>query len=332
MTFIVVAIAVNFQSPLCGQLVNSDATFQKTSRTGSISESVVSIQSFDQFVGEAGGVGGQVFMSVLAHPQDLASARLMFIALDFTHQGCPWSFFLIRLQFAHHQALHLDPAYAFATLRSNFEGDGTAHPGTDAAGEFGVPCVTSRSFAAVGVAATARHGQRWRQVGKRAFSIGDMASLGMLKCASVGEGLRRFAGHLAADWCVFASAHLGLDRQHGVQAKTDQGATQNSAKVGVVFHLLAILAESRCFAVTICKNWRPAAMVMTRWCSDGWVPSRRPWVDGRTHSTCKLSGLCRGLNRFGDQINCQIFQGLGVEGFEFQQFNRATLEHAAIGV
>lgn len=154
----------------------------------------------------------------------------------------------------------------------------------------------------------------------------------MVKCASVGEGLRRFAGHLAADWSVFASANLGLDRQYGTQAKTDQGAAQNSANVGVFSHLHAILAESYCFVVMICKNLRPAVMLMTRRCSDRCCPSHGPWGDGRTPRSGKVPGLCRCLHRFGDQITCQIFQGLGVQGFEFQQFNRATLEHAAIGV
>ena len=96
-------------------------------------------QFFDEFVGDAGRIGGHVFLSVHAHAQKLAFAGLVLVALDFTVQRCPAWLFLAVLQLAHHQALHLDQAGAFLAMGGHFERDGAAHPGADAAGHFGVP-------------------------------------------------------------------------------------------------------------------------------------------------------------------------------------------------
>lgn len=96
-------------------------------------------QLFDEFVGDAGRIGGHIFLSVFAHAQELAFAGLVLVALDFAVERCPAGLFLAVLQLAHHQALHLDEAGAFLAMGGHFEGDGAAHPGAHAAGEFGVP-------------------------------------------------------------------------------------------------------------------------------------------------------------------------------------------------
>jgi hypothetical protein len=43
---------------------------------------LASAQLFDEFVGDAGGVGGHIFLSVFAHAQQLALAGLVLVALD----------------------------------------------------------------------------------------------------------------------------------------------------------------------------------------------------------------------------------------------------------
>lgn len=96
-------------------------------------------QFFDECVGDAGRIGGHVFLSVHAHAQKLASAGLVLVALDFTVQRCPAWLSLTLVQLAHHQALHLDQAGAFFPMGGHLERDGAAHPGSDAAGHFGVP-------------------------------------------------------------------------------------------------------------------------------------------------------------------------------------------------
>ena len=101
--------------------------------------SLASAQFFDEFVGDAGGVGGHILKLVFAHAQELALAGLVLVALNFTEERCPAGLFLAVLQLAHHQALHLDEAGAFLAMGGHFEGDGAAHPGADAAGHFGVP-------------------------------------------------------------------------------------------------------------------------------------------------------------------------------------------------
>lgn len=114
-------------------------------------------QLFDELVGDAGGVGRHVFLSVLAHPQELAFADLVFVAFDVFEKRFPPRLFTAFLQLAHHQALHLDQAGALLAMGAHFECDGITHPGAYAAREFGVPDETRRGFAALSVTVAAWH-------------------------------------------------------------------------------------------------------------------------------------------------------------------------------
>ncbi len=143
-------------------------------------------------------------------------------------------------------------------MGGDFEGDGAGHPGADAAGEFGMPAVTRRGFAALGVAVAARHGLSWGRGGVRAFALGDGAGLGVVECAAVGKGLGHLARNLAADWGVFSGTGLRLCRGDGPQAQCDQGAAQNKAKVCRFFHARAgmvRLTSLRSPKALACWNW-----------------------------------------------------------------------------
>jgi hypothetical protein len=187
------------------------------------------VQFFEEGVGDAGGVGRDVFLFVLAHAQQLPFADGVLVARNFAWEGRPPWFFLAVLQFAHHQTFRISLAGAFLAMGGDFEGDGAGHPGADAAGEFGIPAVTGRGFAALGVAVAASHGLSGGHGGVWAFALGDEAGLGVVECAAVGKGLWHLARHLPADGGVFAGTDLGLGRRDGPQAQCDQGAAQNKA-------------------------------------------------------------------------------------------------------
>ena len=169
-----------------------------------------SAQFFEEGVGDAGGVGRDVFQFVLAQAQELPFACAVLVASDLAVEGCPPWFFLAVLQFAHHKAFCIGLAGAFLAMGGDFEGDGAGDPGADAAGEFGIPAVTCRGFAAVRVAVFAKHGLIWGRAGMWAFALGEGAGLGVVECAVVGKGLGHLACNLAADGGVFAGADLGL--------------------------------------------------------------------------------------------------------------------------
>ena len=197
------------------------------------------MQFLYQLIGDAGCIGRRFFLQVLAHAQELPFAGGVLVACDLAVKGRPPWFFLAVLQLAHHQAFGIGLAGAFLAMGGDFEGDGAGHPGADAAGEFGMPAVTRRGFAALGVAVAARHGLGWGRGGVWAFALGDGAGLGVVECAAVGKGFGHLAFDLAADGGVFAGAGLRLCRGDGPQAQCDQGAAQNKAKVCRFFHARA---------------------------------------------------------------------------------------------
>ena len=173
-------------------------------------QQAVSAQFFNEGVSDAGPIGRDVFQFVLAHAQELPFAEGVLVPSDLALKRCPTWLFLAVLQFAHHQALRIDLAGTFLAMGGDFEGDGAGHPGADAAGEFGIPAVTCRGFAAVRVAVFAKHGLIWGRAGMWAFALGEGAGLGVVECAVVGKGLGHLACNLAADGGVFAGADLGL--------------------------------------------------------------------------------------------------------------------------
>lgn len=193
-----------------------------------------SAQFFEEGVGDAGGIGRDVVQFVLAHAQELPFAGAVLVARDLAVEGCPPWFFLAVLQFAHHQAFRFGLAGALLAMGGDFEGGGAADPGADATGEFGIPAVTGRGFAAVRIGILTGHGlclwQGWRHRAVRAFALGDEAGFGVVERAAVGEGLRHLACHLAADRGVFAGADLGLCRRDGPWAQRKQGAAQSQTK------------------------------------------------------------------------------------------------------
>lgn len=202
-------------------------------------QQAVSAQFFNEGVSDAGAIGREVFQFVLAHAQELPFADGVLVASDLALELCPTWLFLAVLQFAHHQALRIDLAGTFLAMGGHLEGDGAGDPGADAAGEFGIPAVTRRGFAAVRVAVFAQHGWSWGRAGMWAFAWGDGAGLGVVECAAVGKGLGHLACNLAADGGVFAGADLGLCRRGGPQDRCKQGAAQNKGKARRFFHARA---------------------------------------------------------------------------------------------
>jgi hypothetical protein len=101
---------------------------------------------FEKGKGDAGAIGRDVFQFVLAQAQELPFAGAVLVARDLAIEGCPPWFFLAVLQFANHQAFCIVLAGAFLPMGGDFEGDGTGHPGADAAGEFGLPAVSAEAL------------------------------------------------------------------------------------------------------------------------------------------------------------------------------------------
>ncbi|MDP4734452.1 MAG: hypothetical protein NWS28_10695 [Limnohabitans sp.] len=101
---------------------------------------------FEKGKGDAGAIGRDVFQFVLAQAQELPFAGAVLVARDLAIEGCPPWFFLAVLQFANHQAFCIVLAGAFLPMGGDFEGDGTGHPGADAAGEFGMPAVSAEAL------------------------------------------------------------------------------------------------------------------------------------------------------------------------------------------
>ena len=144
--------------------------------------------------------------------------------------------FGVLLHFAHHQAFRIELAGAFLAIGGRFKSDGAAHLGADAAGEFGVPDITGRSFAAVCVAVAAKQGlDLWRVV-VGAFAWCDKAGFGVVEGAAVKKGLWHLACVLAADGGVFAGADMGSCRRYGPQVQCYKCAAHHKAKGCEFFH------------------------------------------------------------------------------------------------
>lgn len=173
-------------------------------------------QNLQQGVAGVGRVGGRVFNFVFAHAQGAALARNMFEAFDVAPKRRPFLGRLSRHQLAHLQALHLDRAGAMAAFGGHLQGDGTAHPGAHATGQFFVPLVACRGFAAVCIHIAA---SAWCGLGG-AFAIAQPGGLGGVQHAAVGKCLGAcLLGHLAANRRVFARANLGHGGGAGHAAK-----------------------------------------------------------------------------------------------------------------